>query len=425
MMQFLGRYTGALVLVAIGLALLLGIVSPALFGKIHFLGEIFINLLKLFALPLISSTLMVTLGSMGKNLSSLKRLARTAVSYMVFSEIAAVSIAIILFNWLSVGRELDPNLILQGAEYGGGNQHNLSFAHFLVAIFPQNIFDSLAKFELLPVVIFSTIFGIGCSIVGASAQPLIKVVGAIRDVASRCLNGLMLLSPIAIFALVGSGVAASHGHLRESFTALIAFVSVLSIGFFIHLLWQLALVMILTKQRAAIIFKESVPVFSTAFATSSSVATLPAAIESADKLGSDPTVTRFMLPLSAAINIGGMMMYEVAAALFFSQVLGLELSLSQQILVAVASILGGMAEGGIPESSLVSLVVVFKIVNVPLNAISVLLPLDRIIDRLRTVVNIFGNLCGVVVVSQFLKKREKSLGSDCLAKTERNFSKKV
>jgi Na+/H+-dicarboxylate symporter len=103
-----------------------------------------------------------------------------------------------------------------------------------------------------------------------------------------------------------------------------------------------------------------------------------------------------------------MMMYEVAAALFFSQMLGVNLPLSQQLLVAFACILGGMAEGGIPETSMVSLVVVFKIVNIPLSAISILLPLDRIIDRLRTVVNIFGNLCGVVIVSRFTTLEEDS-----------------
>src|SRR5665648_761177 len=112
-----------------------------------------------------------------------------------------------------------------------------------------------------------------------------------------------------------------------------------------------------------------------------------------------------MLPLCASVNGGGMMMYEMAAALFFSQMLGLDLSLSQQILLAVACILGGMAEGGIPETSMVSLVVVFKIVNIPLSAITILLPLDRIIDRLRTMVNIFGNMCGVIIVSQGISEK--------------------
>ena len=193
--------------------------------------------------------------------------------------------------------------------------------------------------------------------------------------------------------------------MEHGFTALVAFVSILVIGLFLHSLWQFIFVVISSKQSPITILKNSIAVFSTAFATSSSVATLPNAMYCADNLKSDPMVTRFMLPLCATINIGGMMMYEVAAALFFSQVLGLDLPLSKQILVALASIFGGMAAGGIPESGLVSLVVVFKIVNVPLNAISILLLLDRIIDRLRTIVNIFGNMCGAIIVSQFIRKK--------------------
>lgn len=407
MMRLLKNYSTQLILVSVLLAVFLGIFSPDLFIHIKFLGDIFINLLKLFALPLIASTLIVALGSMEKNLSNLKSLIFSVTSFMLLSEIIAVSIALILFNTFAVGKGIDPNLILQGAQYTASNTHSLSISNFLLAIFPQNIFDSLAKFDLLPVVIFSTIFGVGCTTLGEAARTVINLCSSIRDVSNNCLHGVMLFSPIGIFALVGAGVATSSasGHLGDSFTALLAFVLVLSLGLFLHALWQFILVVMVTKQSPWKIFKNSIPVFSTAFATSSSVATLPVAMQTADALNSNPTVTRFMLPLCASINIGGMMMYEVAAALFFSQVLGVNLSLSQQILVALASILGGMAEGGIPETSLVSLVVVFRIVNVPLNAISILLPLDRIIDRLRTMINIFGNMCGVIVVSQFMNKK--------------------
>jgi Na+/H+-dicarboxylate symporter len=396
-----------LILISVFLAVVLGIYVPGLFVSIKFLGDIFINLLKLFALPLIASTLVFALGSMEKNVRSLKSLIFGVTSYMVLSEIIAVSIALILFNVFAVGKGIDPNLILQGSQYTADNTGSLSISNFLLAIIPQNIFASLAKFDLLPVVIFSTIFGIGCAVVGEAAQAIIKLCGAIRDVSNRCLHGVMLLSPIGIFALVGAGVATSSasGNLGGSFAALLAFVLVLSTGLLIHALWQFIFVVIISKQSPWKIFKNSIPVFSTAFATSSSLATLPTAMYAADSLKSNRTVTRFMLPLCASVNIGGMMMYEVAAALFFSQVLGVNLSLSQQILVAFASILGGMAEGGIPETSLVSLVVVFRIVNVPLNAISILLPLDRIIDRLRTMINIFGNMCGVIVVSQFMKEK--------------------
>lgn len=407
MIKLLKLYNTQLILLSVILAIVLGIYTPNLFGDIKFLGDIFINLLKLFALPLIASTLIVTLGSMEKSLNNLKSLIGGVTSYMLLSEIIAVAIALILFNLFDVGKGVDPNLILQGVEYTASNAHGLSISNFLLAIFPQNIFDSLAKFDLLPVVIFSTMFGVGCAVVGESAQAIIKVCAAVRDVSNNCLHGVMLLSPIGIFALVGAGIAASSasGQLEHGFTALMTFVSILILGLLLHALWQFVFVIISSKQSPWKILKNSIPVFSTAFATSSSVATLPTAMYVADSLKSDPAVTRFMLPLCASINVGGMMMYEVAAALFFSQVLGVDLSISQQILVALACILGGMAEGGIPETSLVSLVVVFRIVNVPLNAISILLPLDRIIDRLRTMVNIFGNMCGVIVVSQFLKNK--------------------
>lgn len=407
MTALLKKYNTQLILISVILSAVLGIYTPNLFGEIKFLGDIFINLLKLFALPLIASTLIVALGSMGKNLSGLKSLVRSTMSYMLLSEIIAVTIALLLFNLFAVGKGVNPNLILQGSEYTASNTHSLSIANFLLAIFPQNIFESLAKFDLLPVVIFSSMFGVSCTIIGDGAQAIIKLCTAVRDASNTCLHGVMLLSPIGIFALVGAGIAASsvNGNLSNSFTALLAFVSVLVVGLLIHALWQFIAVVIISKQNPWIIIKNSLPIFSVAFATSSSVATLPTAMHAADNLKSDHTVTRFMLPLCASINVGGMMMYEVAAALFFSQVLGADLSLSQQILVAIASILGGMAEGGIPETSLVSLVVVFKIVNVPLNAISILLPLDRIIDRFRTIINIFGNMCGVIIVSQFLKKQ--------------------
>lgn len=249
-------------------------------------------------------------------------------------------------------------------------------------------------------------FGVGCAVVGEKGAIVVKFFASIRDVVNVCLHGVMLLAPVGIFALVGNGIAEStiHGHLANNLVALLAFVAVLVLGLVLHGLWQFILVILLTKQNPLSVLKQSIPVFSTAFATSSSVATLPSAMDAADALKAKPHVTRFMLPLCASINIGGMMMYEVAAALFFSQVLGINIPLSYQILVALACILGGMAEGGIPETSMVSLVVVFKIVNIPLTAISILLPLDRIIDRFRTMINIFGNMCGVIIVSCFVKE---------------------
>ncbi len=408
MISILKRYNARLTLLSLVLAGIFGIFASSQVNSIHFLGDIFINLLKLFALPLICSALIASLGDMGNNLAKLKSLARNAAIYMLISEAIAVTIAIVLFNVFRPGVGLAPDLILQAGEPIVASEPSLSFATFLLSIVPHNFFESLAKFDLLPAVLFSIMFGVGCSLCGAKARPIVDFAVGIRDVSTTCLHGVMLLAPFGIFALVGAGIAQAHlsGNLQANLIALMSFVLVLFLGLFLHGLWQLLLVVVVTKQKALHVLKQSIPVFTTAFGTSSSVASLPIAMETADLLQSKPTTTRFMLPLCASINIGGMMMYEVAAALFFSQILGFDLSLQQQLMVAVACVLGGMAEGGIPESSMVSLVVVFKIVHVPLSAISILLPLDRIIDRVRTMVNIFGNMCGVIVVSQVTQELE-------------------
>lgn len=400
-MKYLSTYNKYLILFSVAFAILLGIWTPGLFEHIKFLGDLFINLLKLFALPLICSALIAALGEISDNISSLKSLSKKLIGYMLVSEIMAVTIALFLFNFFQPGAGGNPDLILNGKSFHPADHQPFGFTAFILSVFPENVFYSLTNFELLPVVVFSIMFGMGCAFAGDVAKPMVQIAISIREACTKCLHGVMGLAPIGIFALVGTGVAQSsmHGYLEENFSALLAFVAVLIFGLFLHALWQLLAVAIISKQKVRTILHHSLPVFSTAFGTSSSLATLPVAMHTADMLKSKPFVTRFMLPLSASINVGGMMMYEMAAALFFSQMLGIDLPLSQQILLAIACILGGMAEGGIPETSMVSLVVVFRIVNIPLSAISFLLPLDRILDRLRTMVNIFGNMCGVIFVS--------------------------
>ncbi len=401
------KYNNFIILFSVAAAIVFGIFLPSLFVNIKFLGDLFINLLKLFALPLICSALIASIGGMSSNISSLKSLSMKVVAYMLVSEIVAVTIALTLFNVLRPGVGGNPDLILNGQPFDPASHQSFGFINFVLSIFPDNIFRALNNFELLPVVIFSIMFGLGCAFTGETAKPFVQFAISIRDASTKCLHGVMFLAPVGIFTLVGAGIAQSYlgGALKSDFMALLGFVAVLFIGLFLHGLWQMIAVAIVTRQKIREILYQSLPVFSTAFGTSSSVATLPVAMHAADCLKSNPFATRFMLPLCASINVGGMMMYEMAAALFFSQMLGLDLSLSQQILLAIACIFGGMAEGGIPETSMVSLVVVFRIVNIPLSAITILLPLDRIIDRVRTMVNIFGNMCGVILVSQWMNRK--------------------
>src|SRR3990167_183375 len=217
------KYATPLILLSVFFALFFGVYTPFIFEKITFLGDIFINLLKLFALPLICTALIAAVGGMGENLGQLKSLAKSVVTYMLISEIIAVSIALTLFNIFKPGIGVNQDLILHGASYHPTHESNLSLSHFFISIFPHNIFNSLAKFELLPVVIFSIMFGIAAATVGKKSKAVLDLVVSIRDISSTCLHGVMRLAPIGIFALVGSGVAQSSisGNLTSAFEALL------------------------------------------------------------------------------------------------------------------------------------------------------------------------------------------------------------
>ncbi|MFN7094333.1 MAG: cation:dicarboxylate symporter family transporter, partial [Burkholderiales bacterium] len=264
MNSFFRRYSTQLILLSVALAIGGGIYLPQVMAKISFLGTIFINLLKLFALPLICSALITALGSMGDSLGQLKSLARNVVAYMLISEVIAVSIALGLFNIFKPGVGIDPNLILQGQPYTSSGGEGLNLANFLLSIFPHNIFESLAKFDLLPVVIFSIMFGIGCAVAANKSKPIVKLFAATRDVANVCLHGVMFLAPIGIFALVGNGIAESNlnGNLSKDLVALLTFVVILVLGLVLHGLWQFIVVVVLTKQSPLQVLKQSIPVFS-------------------------------------------------------------------------------------------------------------------------------------------------------------------
>ena len=213
----------------------------------------------------------------------------------------------------------------------------------------------------------------------------------------------MLIAPFAIFVLIGGGIADSYqsGALGVNLLGLLKFVGLFFAALFLHFLWQLVLVLVLYRNLSLkVVLTKALPIFVTAFVSSSSLATLPIALEKAEELGGGKKVVEFMLPICASINFSSGMMYEVAATLFFLHILGVYPDIMQQIILAIACILTGIAVGGIPETSMVSFVTIFNMANIPLSAISILLPLDRIVDRVRTIVNVFGNTCGTLVVSK-------------------------
>jgi Na+/H+-dicarboxylate symporter len=402
MLKIYRTHQGKIFIFVVILAFILGITVPHVFIHLNFISNSFINLLKLCALPIVLTSLIVTIGNL-PHLRGLKQVAINSVIYILLTEIIAVSISLAVFNLVNINGNIDAHSLLSGVKYTETTSTKIDSTQIFNYIFSSNIFKSLVNFDILSVVAFSIMFGITCALNQEKAKPVLGFMQSVHEMFLSLLYGIMYLSPLAILVLIGNSVASSYlsGSLAANFIGLLKFVGLFFIALFIHFLWQLILVVSLYRHLGfKKILKESMPIFTTAFISSSSLATLPIALNKAIGLGGKKKVVNFMLPICASMNFASGMMYEIAACLFFMHILGLHPDFTQQLLLALACIITGIAVGGIPETSMVSFVIIFGMANVPLSAIAILMPLDRIVDRVRTMVNIFGNTCGTMIVSK-------------------------
>jgi Na+/H+-dicarboxylate symporter len=344
-----------------------GYYLPEQMLSISWMGKLFINLLKLIALPLIFSALVSAITSIG-NVKRLGSIGIYTIGYVLLSVSFAVIIGLVLLNVIKPGVGMPPELILANA--APENLKPLDFGSFLLTIFPPNIIAAAAKFEMI--------------------------------------IWLMYLTPVGLFSLLGTAIAeaALQERLMQSIKGMMIFIVVFLFGLFLQMLWQFAIIKFVTNKKAKEFSRDTSNAMLTAFVTSSSIATLPVALVAAKKQDISDEVARFVLPFATTINLAGTAMYEAVSTLFFCQILGMDLSIFSQIGIFITSIMAGMGATGIPEGGLVTMVMVLRSANVPTSAIALLLPFDRILDRFRTMTNVWGDLVCAATVDHFTKRKE-------------------
>lgn len=409
------------ILLSIGLGILFGISYPQFMISISWIGTVFINLLKLIVLPLIFCSLVSAIASMG-GVKRLGSIGLYTISYVLLSVSVAVVIGLTLLNVFKPGVGIPPDLIL--ANTTAADLKPPAFSSYLLTLFPPNIVEAAAKFEIMPIVFFSVVFAISCIKVGDSAKPVVAFFIGMRNVLIKMIIWLMFLTPVGLFSLLGSAVAEAsiQNKLLESLNGLLVFVGIFLCGLFIQALWQFALVKFLLHRNPLKFTKNASNALLTAFATSSSMATLPVTMLVAKEEKIDDDVARFVLPLATTINLAGTAMYEAVSTLFFCQILGMHLSILSQIGVFITAILAGMGATGIPEGGLVTMIMVLRSVNVPAAAIGLLLPFDRILDRFRTMVNVWGDLVCAATVD-YLSEKKHPVSKLIVATAEKKSSR--
>lgn len=402
------NYMFPLILLSIAAGIFGGVYFPQAMLTISWIGLLFINLLKLIVLPLIFVALVSAITSIG-GMKKLGSIGFYTLAYVLCSVSIAVVIGLLLLNMFEPGVGISKQLILANASPVELKAQPEVFSSYILSLFPPNIVAAAAKYEIMPIVFFSIVFAIACISVGKSAEPVIAFFSGIREVLIKMIMWLMYLTPIGLFSLLGTAVAeASLQHLLlASLRGMLLFIFIFLCGLFLQILWQAFAVTIIARKNPKKFFAAASNALITAFATSSSMATLPVTMVVAKNQNVSDDVARFVLPFATTINLAGTAMYEAVSALFFCQILGFDLSIPAQIGVFVTAILAGMGATGIPEGGLITMVMVLKNVNVPVSAIGLLLPFDRILDRFRTMTNVWGDLVCASIVDHFHNRAGK------------------
>ena len=387
-------------------AMLLGIATglaggPAAAAKVGWLGTLFIRLLKMIIVPLIFTSIVSGVASVGGG-RDLGRLFSKTLGYYVLTSTLAIFAGLFAVNLIQPG---------VGANIAGAEHAEIpdlatpsSPIELLLDIVPDNVLAAAAKPNMLSVIFFCILLGM--AIAGLTVEPrttLLKIFNAGFQAMMKLTAGVIVFLPLGVFGLMTRMVGESG---LESFRALGLYMVTITLSLSVHLFVTLPLVLIvLGRINPRIHFRNMLEAMLMAFSTSSSAATLPVTITNVErKAGVSNRVTSFVLPMGATVNMDGTALYECAGVLFISQVLGVEMGLGSQLVIVLTALLASIGAAAVPSAGLVIIFIVLESVNLRGPEVDLIvgamLAIDRPLDMYRTVVNVFSDSCGAAIIAR-------------------------
>ena len=376
--------------------ILLGVVAPEFGKQLQFLGTILTNLLNMVVVPLVMSLLITAAADVGDMKKLGKRAGSTFVIFMVTTAIA-IFIGLVMANVLAVGKGV--TIDLEGLTADSSKQMNL--LDTLLGIIPTNIFASMSSANLLQCIFFALLFGFALTLIpeDKGRGTVQQFFSGVAEVMKSITNIVLWFSPIGVFGLM-SWVVGTYGLaiLGPYAKAIIA----VYLGCILHALITHAGIMIggICGRNPIRFVKEYLQTVLFAVATCSSVATIPLNLKTCKRLGASEDVADFVIPFGAVINMDGTAIYEAVAAIFAAQIFGINLSLTQQLMIMLSAVLASIGTAGVPGSGLIMLTVVLNAAGLPLEAVGLLAGVDRFLNMGRMIPNIFGDGATAMVVSK-------------------------
>ena len=380
----------------------------SLYDIFDFIGTLFLNALKMIIVPLVMSSIIVGVAGLGNN-DNLGRLSTKTLSFYMLTSMLSITVGLILVNLLMPG-------VIDGE--AAGSRLNLSSpdavseqlarvegrgAGDITGVFlrmvPPNIVKAASDGQMLGLIFFSLLFGVFMTrITKVYSQTMLNFWFGVYETMMAVTLFIMKFAPIGVFGLVAKTVAATG---FDAFEPLLIFFITVVLALAVHVFVSLSTILWVAGVNPLQHYRAMLPALLTAFSTASSSGTLPVTIECVEKnAGVSNRTSSFVLPLGATINMDGTALYECVAAMFIAQAYGLDLSLATQFTIVLVALLTSIGVAGIPAASLVAITVILGVIGLPLEGIGMLLVTDRILDMLRTSVNVFSDSCGAVVIAR-------------------------
>ncbi len=382
--------------------------ASAVLGMIRPFGDLFIRLLKMIIVPLIVSSIIMGVVSVG-HLTRLSRIGTVTLGYYVMTTVFAIVLGLVMVNIIEPGKgvslsdpEVSQQLTAGNAVVAAKHFDNYSsptLTSLMRDLVPTNIVGAMADGKMLSVIFFSLLLGVVIVAIGEKGEALKRFFESLNEAMMTLTNWIMYIAPIGAFALMAVTVAESGSSILS---CLARYMATVLLSLLLHSIVVLPILLwVLGRKSPLKLAGEVSPALATAFSTSSSAATLPLTMNCLEKRSgvSEGTVS-FVMPLGATINMDGTALYEAVAAMFIAQAYGIDLTIFQQGMIVLTATLASIGAAAIPSAGLFTLVIVLNAVGLPAEGIGLILAVDRVLDMCRTTVNVWGDSCGCVVVER-------------------------
>ena len=368
-------------------------------------GQVFLNALKMIVIPLIMSSLIFNIAKF-ENVEGLSLISIKTVLFYILSSFAAILIGITIVNLVSPGLSEG---IGAGSLLGLNNkseidliinsQNEYTLSSFFLKIFSGNIFSSIASGNMLFIILFSILIGVSIRSIKSKSMDVIKDFWeGTYLIFIKIMYLILFFTPFGIFFLV---TKASMSFEPESYVILSKFFLTVISSLMIHMFVFYSLILMIFKVNVIKHFKGVSQALLVAFSTSSSVATIPVTLRCLiEKLSYKEDKVNFIIPIGATINMDGTALFECVVVIFIAQLYGIDLSFIEQLLILLLALITSVGVAGIPSASFVAIIVILGAVGLPFEAVGIIIGIDRLLDMLRTSVNVYGDTCCVSVIAK-------------------------